>query len=913
MGRIVGVISTGGGSSAVAASAHAACARFRGTDPLITGRARRTLAADIGYPDIGVGIPEARWMRAMTFERLVKDRAFASRVTTTTVGALGLARPASVVIVDAKVNSTRTIELLADAQARARSHGAATLIHEPSVPFPGFESDEATEVKPDYVVVAPKTTAQGGGSWLIVGDAKDYERVRSRIDDGRLLKGFLQVALGAEAFSLWSKLPEAMAVHEHGVLAVPRNAFLQPTAVVEDLHDHRIEVRMRVAERVAASQALQLGPDDDALEFVRHLTATFDPSTCTTCNMFVLCRDELRHSTDPADLLVELGVDPDLRPHVAGLVDGTGAIGTAPDSVIAGIRASVEGFAVRTGQRRTDPAGEPGTINVVLAKADAAALGVHGMSVQRIGADGPREWVTEVYETPQSPETRQKVMRLLGSAIEDAMRAQRKANPDAPAPIHLVVPDRQTADVLTSMADNLAGVELSRLRWLRDQEQGRPMLTWDGEPAQLPKPLRETARTAVSFLLEEDRARALTVRMPIVDLRAVLSRHLIAGGPAVNALRLDYVAEWARATTPIDHRAFSDAVEQSPYTPGARLTKERSDELHHALVGVAGRGKKRVAPDLAAYSAGVRAELGYKQEVLGAALAELAKVESSALHEAYRAVEGDAQAVWRRRLSFTASDLVRFGRTYRRWRNHLVRVIEADAVCHDQLLAVTNPQAASDLATDAGNRQLAHATVVSVEPLVLVVDSRRIIDGSKIVLLHINDRPCVEDLRDGVSLGAKFVIEGMSVGPLSRDGIGDDHPANELRWSPKHVPVVHVGDRLVVADAGWFAATAYDRRVSIARPPADDYAAPKATCTPQSYDQSPHEHQWCCKPHRANEGEFSDQLAERRARGELNPQAWPPVRDADGFEVSPGGLPQGDASDRPSEAAPVDLTLDDVE
>jgi hypothetical protein len=30
----------GGGSSAVAASSHAACPRFRGTDPLITGMTR---------------------------------------------------------------------------------------------------------------------------------------------------------------------------------------------------------------------------------------------------------------------------------------------------------------------------------------------------------------------------------------------------------------------------------------------------------------------------------------------------------------------------------------------------------------------------------------------------------------------------------------------------------------------------------------------------------------------------------------------------------------------------------------------------------------------------------------------------------------------------------------------------------
>lgn len=88
----LGTARLGGGSSAVAASAHAACARFRGTDPLITGRNRRKLAEELGRPDISAGIPEARWMRAMTFQRLVRDEAFASRIVTTTVPWAGIVR-----------------------------------------------------------------------------------------------------------------------------------------------------------------------------------------------------------------------------------------------------------------------------------------------------------------------------------------------------------------------------------------------------------------------------------------------------------------------------------------------------------------------------------------------------------------------------------------------------------------------------------------------------------------------------------------------------------------------------------------------------------------------------------------------------------------------------------------------------
>src|SRR3954454_7915227 len=125
----------GGGSGAVAASSHAACARFRGTDPLITGRTRRGLAKDVGFHDEFGGIPEARWMRAMTFERLVRDRQFASELTTTAVGRLNLARPTKVVIVNARVNVDRTAELLTEAHDRAIGEGAATMLHGLAVPF----------------------------------------------------------------------------------------------------------------------------------------------------------------------------------------------------------------------------------------------------------------------------------------------------------------------------------------------------------------------------------------------------------------------------------------------------------------------------------------------------------------------------------------------------------------------------------------------------------------------------------------------------------------------------------------------------------------------------------------------------------------------------------------------------------
>lgn len=906
----------GGGSSAVAASSHAACARFRGTDPLITRVTRRVLAKQVGFPDTSGSIPEARWMRAMTFERLVRDVKFASEVATTTVGRLGLDRPTEVVTVNANVNVNKTAQLLAHAHRRAVTKGAATLIHGLAVPFVGFEDERATDVKPDFAVVAPQVADEGDGSWLVMGDAKDYERVRSRIEDTRLLKGFLQVALGAESCAHWSQLPLGMEVHSHGVLAVPRNAFLQPEALVELLDDHRSDVRMRVEERRREAGKEPYGETHDLPMFVAHLRATFDPASCTTCPLFSYCRDELRRSSDPADLLIELGVARDVRPHVVGLVDGSGILGTAPASVLANVMASLDGVGRTTGQLRTDQAGQPGTINVVIAKSDAAALGVHGMATQRVTATGREPWVVTVFDDPQGPDTRRAVMKLLGQELTKSMTDQRRANPEAPSPVHLVVPDKPTADVLVSIADNLAGIELSRLRWQRDKQMGREPLTFNGEPAAIPPKLPESDRTAVSFLLEEDRARALTLRSPIVDVRTALAHHVVAGGPTIGSYRLDYLVAWAHATAakPLEHRRVADEIEESEHTPGARLTNRRSDAIHQALTGSRSRPREsRDRPaDPAAYDALVQEELAYKCETLERALDALDTFAHSTLREVHRAIEGDAQAVWRRRLSFHASDLIRFGRTYRFWRNRLVPVIESDGKCHGQLLALANQQAADDLATSAGTREVAVATVVSTAPLVLDVSSRRIGEGSRIVLLHIGEHVCVEG--EGVEIKAQqgsFRLAALSIGPLLK--IDDpDHP-RRFFWMPMTIPSLDEGDRLVVADFIWFSKNTGNTFLNVSRPGPDDQAAPKPTCAAHSYEDDPDSHQYCCRPHEVAEAEWSDELAERRARGELNPQVWPPVVDGDAFEVGAAGAPVGDPTTEPASPVPEDMTMDDIE
>src|SRR3954454_5032356 len=111
---------TGGASSAVAASSHAACARFRGTDPLITGVTRRKLAQLVNHSKgPQSSIPLLRWMRAVTFERLIRDKRFASEVVTVSVGALGLERPNAVIVADAHVDPTRTASILDQAHNAA--------------------------------------------------------------------------------------------------------------------------------------------------------------------------------------------------------------------------------------------------------------------------------------------------------------------------------------------------------------------------------------------------------------------------------------------------------------------------------------------------------------------------------------------------------------------------------------------------------------------------------------------------------------------------------------------------------------------------------------------------------------------------------------------------------------------------
>src|SRR5947199_8768678 len=118
-GHVVAGLQSGGGTSAVAASAHAGCERFRMTDPFLTRKTRKALASHLGAPDVGAGIPEARWMRAMTFESLVHSDRFVSELLTKTIGQLGLPRPEQV------ARATCDNSVAATAKALKNSHRKA--------------------------------------------------------------------------------------------------------------------------------------------------------------------------------------------------------------------------------------------------------------------------------------------------------------------------------------------------------------------------------------------------------------------------------------------------------------------------------------------------------------------------------------------------------------------------------------------------------------------------------------------------------------------------------------------------------------------------------------------------------------------------------------------------------------------
>jgi hypothetical protein len=246
-----------------------------------------------------------------------------------------------------------------------------------------------------------------------------------------------------------------------------------------------------------------------------------------------------------------------------------------------------------------------------------------------------------------------------------------------------------------------------------------------------------------------------------------------------------------------------------------------------------------------------------------------------------------------------------------------VPLMDTDKVCAAQLQALSNPQAAFDMAAAAGNRHVFFATVVATSPEIrLNIESRRVISGNRIVLLHVNDEPCVEANHVSVNTAPKGAIkvDGLSIGPIVALDPADPAKRFSFAWDPKHSAALRVGERLIFASFPWFSDTQRGNvSLPVKKPAVDDQSAPKGSCGPTSYENDTRAHQYCCKSHETAEAEYSDTLAGRRDRGELNPQTWPPVRDSDSFEVTGARLATGDPFDSPSSPAPAELTIDDLD
>lgn len=170
--------------------------------------------------------------------------------------------------------------------------------------------------------------------------------------------------------------------------------------------------------------------------------------------------------------------------------------------------------------------------------------------------------------------------------------------------------------------------------------------------------------------------------------------------------------------------------------------------------------------------------------------------------------------------------------------------------------------------------------------------------------LHHNGEPLLErSATTCVVQAGSFKFGQLSIAALVDDG----RPG--LVWTPQVPLDVSIGDELVLADGSWFnGLLANGHELTVIRPPVDQLAAPKDTCTPSSFASDPKTHRWCCRPPAVAEAETSDYFATERAAGNMNPETWPPLIDEERFDV-------GDEApaDLVTAGPPDGLTHDDLD
>ena len=222
----------------------------------------------------------------------------------------------------------------------------------------------------------------------------------------------------------------------------------------------------------------------------------------------------------------------------------------------------------------------------------------------------------------------------------------------------------------------------------------------------------------------------MRLRNPIVDLRRVLNAHMVAGGPSADTGRLDYLVRWAEAT---GRSTTAPSPTRSPRrrTRPGRACRTRTRTPSTPRCGdrvatprrTAGSSRRRSTTRSTSSSAPSPCSIGARTRSCGTCTAR---------SKPTRRRSGAAGS------RCEASDLVRFSRTYRSWRNAQVDMLDADGACDAQLRALADFEVADDLAQDPGTRPVAVATVASTVPFRLEIASRRFVDGTTIVALHIN-------------------------------------------------------------------------------------------------------------------------------------------------------------------------------
>ena len=191
---------------------------------------------------------------------------------------------------------------------------------------------------------------------------------------------------------------------------------------------------MRVAERRREAEPTSTTTRHDADRGLRRATSrrpsTRRPARRARCSRSAATSCE--RSSDPTDLLIEIGVPTDERPHVVGLVDGDRR-GRRAGRIDAARRCwpRVDGVgrvdrAARGSTRRASPA--PSTS--CIAKSDSAALGVYGIAIQRVTAQGRGRVAGRPSSTTRSAPRRGAAS--CGSSARDltaAMKDRRTAEP----------------------------------------------------------------------------------------------------------------------------------------------------------------------------------------------------------------------------------------------------------------------------------------------------------------------------------------------------------------------------------------------------------------------------------------------------------------------------------------------------